>query len=122
MNPPIYISKSTIKSLWQEYRIYKDHLEFETMFGKMEIPFDEIENYQLSNSDLSDLLKGDLKLKNFKPALKLDWANFLEHIVIDKSEGLVHRILFTPINPVEFIFELENAITDFKNNSQNLLK
>jgi len=119
MNKPIYVSKSTVKSLWQEYRIYNDHLEFDTLVGKMEIPFSEIESYQLSNSDLGDLLKGDLKMNNFKPALKLDWANFLEHIVIDKSEGYVHRILFTPDNPEEFISELNNAITNFKNNSHN---
>ena len=37
---PIYKSKSSVKSLWQEYRIYEDHLEFGTLLGQMTIPFD----------------------------------------------------------------------------------
>ena len=39
----LYTSKSTLKSLWQEYRIYKDHIEFSTHFGIVSIPFDSIE-------------------------------------------------------------------------------
>jgi hypothetical protein len=72
----IYTSSSTFKSLWQEYRIYNDHLEFDTLVGIVSIPFDQIEHFEVPNSDVKDLLKGDLKLKGFKPAIKLDWANF----------------------------------------------
>jgi len=96
---PVYTSASTVKSFWQEYHIWDDRLEFATFFGKMTIPLDQIERVDVSESEVRGLIKGDLHLKGFRPALKLDWANFLEHVVIDKSEGLVRRVLFTTGGP-----------------------
>jgi hypothetical protein len=101
-NKLIYKSKSTFKSLWQEYLIYDDHVEFSTHFGNLTIPFDAIENVQVKPSDVKGLMKGDLQLKGFKPALKLDWANFQEHVILDKKDGRCRRFLFTPENPQEF--------------------
>ncbi len=113
-NKPVYISKSTIKSLWQEYRIYDDHVEFDTLFGRMVVPFDQIERVEVSESEIKGLLKGDLHLKNFRPALKLDWANFLEHVVLDKKEGHIRRILFTPDDLAEFKRVLDEAVMRFR--------
>lgn len=110
----IYTSTSTFKSLWQEYRIYKDHLEFDTLVGVVSIPFDQIEHFEVQDSDVKDLFKGDLKLKGFKPAIKLDWANFQEHVVLDKNEGFCKRFLFTPENPTEFKDVLEKALSEFR--------
>lgn len=107
---PLYISPSTTRSLWQEYRIYTDRVEFATLFGTMAVPFASIESVDVAGSDMAALLKGDLRLKNFRPALKPDWANFQEHVVLDKAEGKIHRILFTPDNPTEFIETLRRAI------------
>ena len=111
---PVYTSASTVKSLWQEYRIYSDRVEFETLLGKMVVPFEHIEQVRVSESDVKGLLKGDLQLKNFVPALKLDWANFLEHVVLDKSAGYIHRILFTPDNPEVFNRVLNDALARYK--------
>ena len=113
-NTPIYRSTSTVKSLWQEYSIYYNRIEFDTLFGKMIVPFDQIEQVNISESEVKGLLKGDLHLKNFRPALKLDWANFLEHVVLDKSNGKIRRVLFTPDNPKKFISVLNDAITQFR--------
>ena len=101
-DPLVYTSKTSVKSLWQEYRIYEDRLEFSTLFGQLTIPFEQVESVEVSESDLKGLLKGDLKLKGFRPALKLDWANFVEHVVLDKSAGFVRRVLFTPEDPEAF--------------------
>ena len=111
---PIYTSLSTVKNLWQEYRIYENRLEFDTHLGNMKIPFSHIEQISISESDVQGLLKGDLHLKNFRPALKMDWANFLEHVVLDKSEGLIRRVLFTPDNPEAFKSALEEALTRYR--------
>ncbi len=111
---PIYTSKSSVKSLWQEYRIYQDRLEFGTLFGQMTIPFEQVESVEVSESDLKGLLKGDLKLKGFRPALKLDWANFLEHVVLDKSQGRLRRVLFTPDEPKAFKSALDEALARFR--------
>ncbi len=111
---PIYTSKSTVKSFWQEYHIYSDRLEFATKFGLMTVPFEHIERVDVSESEIEGLLKGDLHLKNFRPALKLDWANFLEHVVIDKSEGLVRQVLFTPDDPEAFKRALDKALALYR--------
>lgn len=111
---PTYISKSTFKSLWQEYRIYNDHLEFDTHTGNIVIPFDQIEQVFVSESEIKGLLRGDLHLKGFRPALKLDWANFAEHVVLDKSSGRIHRILFTPEDPEGFKQALDTALTHYR--------
>lgn len=111
---PLYVSKSTAKSLWQEYRIYKDHVEFGTLFGTITIPFDNIERIEVRESDVKGLFKGDLQLKGFKPAIKLDWANFVEHVVLDRDEGFCKRFLFTPENPQEFKDMLEKYLGEYR--------
>ena len=40
---PVYASKSTVKRLSQEYRVYDYRVEFDTLFGQMTAPFDHIE-------------------------------------------------------------------------------
>ena len=107
----IYISKSTVKSIWQEYRVYADRVEFDTIFGLMQIPFEQIEAIEVLDSDVKALARGDLRLKGFRPAIKIDWANFLDHVVLDKSEG-VRRLLFTPDDPDAFKRALEDALAE----------
>jgi len=111
---PLYRSPSTVKSLWQEYRIYADRVEFDTLFGRMTIPFDAIESVSVSESEVRGLLRGDLHLKNFRPALKIDWANFVEHVVLDKKEGWIRRILFTPEDPGAFVRALGTALSAYR--------
>lgn len=110
-----YSSASTLQSLWQEYRIFDDRLEFATHFGTMTIPFEVIERLEIRPSDLKQLVvSGDLQLKDFRPALKLDWANFQEHIVLDKNDGCVRRILFTPDNLTAFEKAFQDALGRFQ--------
>jgi len=111
---PVFTSPSTVKSLWQEYRIFEDRVEFDTHFGVMTVPFGHIESVEISESEVAGLLRGDLHLKNFRPALKFDWANFVDHIVLDKSEGWVHRLLFTPKNLEAFKSALEAALARYR--------
>lgn len=111
---PIYTSKSTVKSLWQEYVIYADRVEFETPFGLMVVPFDQIECVEISESEIKGLARGDLHLKGFRPAFKLDWANFLEHVVLDKNEGILKRVLFTPEDPEGFKQALDEALVRYR--------
>ncbi len=116
---PCYISTSTLKSIWQEYRIFADRLEFDTKFGRMAIPFKNVERVEVLDSDAKALFRGDLRLKNFRPAIKIDWANFLEHVVLDKKTGLVRRILFTPEDPEAFKKALQDAVARFQDRSSD---
>lgn len=110
----VYTSQSTVKSLWQEYRICDERVEFDTRFGMLTVPFEHIEQVEVSESEVKGLLRGDLHLKNFRPALKLDWANFLEHVVLDKSQGFVRRILFTPDDLQAFTSALNSALARYR--------
>ncbi len=118
MDEPIYVSASKAAGLWQEYRIYGDRVEFDTHLGLMVIPFEHIERVEVSESEIEGLLKGDLHLKGFRPALKLDWANFAEHVVLDKTEGLVKRVLFTPEDPAAFKAALDEALAGYLDGKQ----
>jgi len=82
--------------------------------GTVRIPFESIESVTVQESDVKGLLKGDLKLKNFRPAIKVDWANFVEHVVLDKNEGSCKRFLFTPKDPEEFKRVLEEKIAEYR--------
>jgi hypothetical protein len=115
---PLYTSKSTAKSIWQEYRIYANRVEFVTLFGLMTVPFEHIEGVDVSESEVEGLLKGDLHLKNFRPALKLDWANFAEHVVLDKTQGHIRRVLFTPEDPEAFKRALDGALDEYRGKQQ----
>ena len=109
---PIYTSPSTVKSLWQEYEVYSDRVELKTHFGTLTVPIDEIAGVEVRESDVKGLMHGELQLKAFRPALKLDWANFVEHVVLDKAGGKIHRILFTPSDPMEFKSALEKVLAE----------
>ena len=110
--PALYSSGSTAQNLWQEYHIFKDRVEFHTHLGRRVIPFEKIESVKIARSDVAGLLRGDLQLKDFRPALKIDWANFVEHVVIDKSDG-IRRVLFTPEDVVEFNEVLQNVLNQY---------
>lgn len=61
-NTPLYTSKHTVKSLWQQYRIYRDRLELQSwfLFHTFVEPAKEIQTVEVS---LSGLIWG-LKLDN----------------------------------------------------------
>lgn len=92
---PIYISKGTPRSIWNEYRIYEDRveLEFHLFFKTFVIPADEL-----------------VEIKVYRPpvirtvfwALKIDLADLFTHVGIERKNGCFKRIRFTPTSPDEF--------------------
>ncbi|HVG94043.1 MAG TPA: hypothetical protein VND21_06315, partial [Planctomycetota bacterium] len=84
------------------------------LFGTLRIPFEHVEAVEVLGSDLKALLRGDLRLKGFRPALKLDWANFTDHVVLDKSAGTVRRVLFAPEDPAAFRAALLDALARWR--------
>lgn len=107
---PLLASGSTAKQMWQEYRIHADRLEFDTMWGRWTIPFAQVESVDVAEPQLKALLHLRFDLKNFPFGVKLDTADFTEHVVLDRNEGLIRRILFTPEDPAEFKRVLDEAL------------
>ena len=107
--PAVYTSRSTAKSLWHEYRIYDDRVELDTAWGTMTVPFEQIQRTEVSPPHLTaEGLR--LHFHPFLPALKLDWADFTQHVFLDRDTGLLRRVEFTPENPAEFKGALDAAL------------
>jgi hypothetical protein len=98
IDTPLYKSRPTKKSIGNEYCIYTDRIELRCRF-----PF---------FSKTLVIKKDDLvSIELFKPpvirttfwALKLDLADFNEHVEIKRINGFFKKLRFTPENPKEFI-------------------
>jgi hypothetical protein len=114
MATAIYQSNCAAKNLWQKYEIFPNHLELHTHFGNYLVPFEEIERAEIFPPVLQSIR---LHLRSCLPfALKLDAADFAEHIVLDKTSGFVRHVLFTPENPAEFKGALDQALATFRQN------
>ena len=89
---PIYISKRTARSLWQEYRIYRDRLELQSwfLFHTVVVPANEIQAVEVRPP-------GPIW------GVKLDNCNFCRHVLLIKKSGLFKRIGFSPDDPEKFV-------------------
>lgn len=89
---PIYTSKRTGRSLWQEYRIYRDRLELQSWFLFHTIV----------------ILANGIQAVEVRPpgiiwGVKLDNCNFCRHVLLTKKSGLFKRIGFSPDDPEKFL-------------------
>ena len=89
---PIYTSKRTGRSLWQEYRIYPDRLELQSwfLFHTVVVPANEI---QAIKARPPGAIWG----------VKLDNCNFCRHVLLIRKSGLFKRIGFAPDDPDKFV-------------------
>ena len=97
-NTPLYASKRTSKSLWQEYRIYRDRLELQSWFllHTVVIPANEIQAIEVCPSIFSGR-------KGFFWGAKLDNCDWCRHVVLTRKSGIIRRIGFSPDNPEKFV-------------------
>ena len=91
----LYESEGSIKSLWNTYKIYDDHIEldFRIFFTKILISKDELVAIDIHKPPV---------IRTAFWALKLDLADFYTHIAIKRNSGFFKQIRFTPKNPYEF--------------------
>lgn len=102
IDAPLYESKSTPKSIGNEYYIFNDRIELRCRF-----PF----FYKTFVIKKDDLVSIDI----FKPpvmrttllALKLDHADLNEHVGIRRKNGFFKQLRFTPENPREFVARIK---------------
>jgi hypothetical protein len=96
--PPLYTSKRTAKSLWQQYRVCPDRLELESwfLFHTMVIPAHEIQWIEVRPSILGNW-------PGFTLGIKLDNADFCRHVLVRRKSGFFKRIAFTPDDPERFV-------------------
>jgi hypothetical protein len=108
---PLHKSKCMFRNFWQEYRIYDNRLELDTLVKTITTPFSEIQGVEVASTFAEGLR---LHLRGDGLTLKLDWADFHKHLVLDKSTGLIRHIAFTPDDPDAFRATLDAALTRFR--------
>lgn len=111
---PLYESPSSLKTLWQDYRVYADRLEFCTLLGNWKIPFSEIDQIEVQEALLQALVNGRFDLKNFPFGVKLDMADITEHVALDRNTGLAKRVLFSPEDPAAFVHAAKAALATWR--------
>ncbi|HSI73008.1 MAG TPA: hypothetical protein VK934_07505, partial [Fimbriimonas sp.] len=108
---PIYESKKTTRGLWQRYLVFRDHVELRTMFGIYRLRFQDIDSIEIS-PPLTTLLRQGKVAKELR-AMKLDFADMVEHVCIGTSRGLIRFYRFTPDDPKEFAYAANSAWRHF---------
>jgi hypothetical protein len=108
---PLFVSKPSSRSLWQEYRVYGDRLELDTLpFGIVRVPLSDIAKVSVRPPlVIFDVLRGDYGLGDILRAPKLDFADLHEHVAIEKSTGFWRQFRITPGDPQAFVQAVEQA-------------
>ena len=96
---PLYASKRTAKSLWQQYRIYGDRIELQSwlLFHTIVVPANEIQGVEVRPSGL---IWG----------VKLDNCNFCRHVLLTKKFGRFKKLGFTPDDPEKFAATCQSIV------------
>lgn len=95
---PLYFSRRTAASLWQEYRIYPDRLELQSwlLLHTLVIPANEILEIEVRPAAFSGR-------KGFTWGIKLDMTDLCRHVLIKRKNGCFKLIAFTPDDPEAFV-------------------
>ena len=99
---PLYKSERMFKNIWQEYRVFDDRVELATIFKTLVIPLEQVNRVAVANP------------YRVGWRLKLDLADFYQHVDLDKATGLFRHLAFTPDDPETFRATLEAALTRFR--------
>lgn len=94
----MYKSRPTRKSIGNEYCIYSDRIELGCRFPF----FPKTMAIKKNNLISIDIFKPPVIRAAFW-ALKLDLADFNEHVGIKRTNGFFKQLRFTPENPQEFV-------------------
>ena len=94
----LYKSKRTAKSLWQQYRIYRDRLELQSwvLFHTAIVPANEIQAIEVRSSVFSGQ-------RGFTWGVKIDNCDLCRHVLLTRKSGFFKRIGFSPDEPDKFV-------------------
>jgi hypothetical protein len=111
---PRFVSACTLRSLWNEYRVYDDRVELDTLFGPWRVPFEQVERVEVNEPILNAVMHGRFDYSHWPGQIKIDLADMYEHVTLDKSDGFARKIHFTPKDPEGFKVALEEALAEFR--------
>jgi hypothetical protein len=99
----VYTSSRSAGSLWQRYVVYADRVELGTLFGRMVVPLDQVEDIWVCGPLWGGLGGGSWR------GVKLDLADVREHVALDKSGGWFRTVHFSPPDPARFVAAVQAA-------------
>ena len=103
-NVPLYISPPTMKSLGNEYSVFPDRIALRCRH----LFFHKIITVKKEDIVSIGVFKPPVIRTSFK-ALKLDLADFYEHVGITKKDGVFNQLRFTPDDPQKFVAVAKQA-------------
>ena len=102
---PLYESRSTVKSLGNAYSIFSDRIELRCRFPfftqTLVIPKDDLVSIGIFEPPV---------IRTTFWALKLDLADFNEHVGIERKSGFFRQLRFTPEKPQEFVAKAKELL------------
>src|SRR5579859_6920487 len=95
---PLYASRRKGRSLWQQYRIYRDRVELQSwfLFHAIVVLRDDIRAVEARPSVFSSN-------NGITWGIKLDNCDLYRHVLLTKKNGLFKRIGFSPDDPEKFV-------------------
>lgn len=108
---PLYVSRPTTKSIWQEYRLYADRLVLDVhLWGPITVPLSDIKDVSERPAGvIFDLVRGDYGLQDMLRTVKLDLADLHRHVTIEKDTGTWRQFRLTPEDNAEFVRQVNAA-------------
>jgi hypothetical protein len=103
-NIPVYVSPPIMKSLGNEYSIYADRIDLRCRY----VFFYMIITVKKEDIVSIGVFKPPVIRTSFK-ALKLDLADFYEHVGITRKGGTFSQLRFTPEDPQKFVAAAKEA-------------
>jgi hypothetical protein len=103
-NVPLYVSSPTMKSLGNEYSIFPDRIDLRCRY----VFFHIIISVKKEDIVSIEVFKPPVLRTSFK-ALKLDLADFYEHVGITRKGGTFSQLRFTPEYPQKFVAAAKEA-------------
>jgi len=107
----VYVSKPQGKNIWQEYRVFADRIELDSkLWGTVTVPMDQVERVRVARPlVVFDLFRGELDLGDLLRTAKMDLADLVEHVSIEKETGFWRQFRITPDDPEAFVAAVEKV-------------
>lgn len=103
---PIYQSKKKLRNLFQNYKIYEDRIEIgsKVVLKTFKLTKEDITNIEIRpRYVIGDVIRRRYSIFTHLRTLKVDFADFHRHVVIEKNKGFLKQQRFTPDDPDLFI-------------------
>ncbi len=111
MTKLLHVSTPHLASLGAEYRVYADRVEVDVPWlPTIVVPVEEVEAVTVRPPlVVADLFRTDHDLSYTWVALKLDAADLVEHVALQRASGLFRQLRITPQDVHGFVQAVEQA-------------